>query len=192
MRGYYNLVEGMWRLGRLHQGRGSTSTLPTDYSRDRDFPVHRYMIQARRHRLLAMYGEWSEAVAGFAALLDGRADTGHDRPRDHPDPRPATGPAGTRRRARACCALAREHAERADVLEWLVTTGHGLDRVGVADGPPCRCRALPGAPAAIGRTGPGCPVQRAELLRYLHRLGHEVGRRRSAGCPEGYAAGIAG
>ena len=75
LRGYYNLVEGMWRLGDYTKV-GQYLDAASDYSRDRDFPVHPYMIDARRHRLLAMYGEWNEAVAGFASLLEGRGDTG--------------------------------------------------------------------------------------------------------------------
>ena len=46
MRGYYNLVEGMWRLGDYAKV-GQYLDAATDYSRDRDFPVHHYMIEAR-------------------------------------------------------------------------------------------------------------------------------------------------
>src|SRR3954471_922914 len=54
-----------------------------------------------------------------------------------------------------------------------------------------RVDAAPYPDLLLQRTDrPGCLVQRAELLRYLHRLGHQVPP--PTGGPEGYAAGIAG
>jgi DNA-binding CsgD family transcriptional regulator/tetratricopeptide (TPR) repeat protein len=187
MRGYYNLVEGLWRLGD-YPGAAVHLDAAAAYIRDRDFPVHRYMIDARRHRLLAMYGEWNEAVAGLSALLDGRGDPamiGREtvpflarlRVRQgHPD-------------AARLLTQAREHAERADVLEWLVPTGMAWIEWAWLSGR--RAEAAPYPELLLERTDrPGCAVQRAELLRYLHRLGYDAPRPTEG--PEGYAAGAAG
>ncbi|WP_036226394.1 AAA family ATPase [Marmoricola sp. URHB0036] len=187
MRSYYNLVEGLWRLGDYPKV-GQYLDAASDYSRDRDFPVHHYMIDARRHRLLAMYGEWNEAVAGFTSLLEDRGDPamiGREtvpilarlRVRQgHPDaPRLLT--------------QSREHADRADVLEWLVTTGMAWIEWAWLTGR--GTEAAPYPQLLLARTDrPGCAVQRAELLRYLHRLGHEVPVPTTG--PEGYAAGSSG
>ena len=75
MRGYYNLVEGLWRLGRYDEA-SDYMDLARDYSQNRDFPVHSYMLDARRFRLMAMHGRWPEAVAGLRSLLDGQDDPG--------------------------------------------------------------------------------------------------------------------
>ena len=55
LRGYYNLVEGLWRLDDLAQAERYLAAAE-DYVRDRDFPVYTYMCTARRLRLLAMRG----------------------------------------------------------------------------------------------------------------------------------------
>jgi tetratricopeptide (TPR) repeat protein len=121
MRGYYNLVEGLWRLGRYDEA-SDYMHLAREYSQDRDFPVHSYMLDARRFRLMAMRGRWPEAIAGLRSLLDGQDDPGmigrETLPmlarllvrQGHPD-------------ATQMLAAAVEHAERADVLDWLVPTG---------------------------------------------------------------------
>ena len=187
MRGYYNLVEGMWRLGDYAKV-GQYLDAATDYSRDRDFPVHHYMIEARRHRLLAMYGGWDEAVAGFTSLLDGRSDTGMIGRETIPILARLRMRQGHQDASR-WLALAREHAARADVLEWTVTTGMAcVESAWLTDRPQ---DADPYPVLLLERTDrPGCAVQRSELLRYLHRLGHRVPL--PDGGPDGYAAGISG
>jgi len=55
MRGYYNLMEGLWRLG-CYEEALSFVDLAEDYGRDRDFPVYAYMVDARRYRWMAMHG----------------------------------------------------------------------------------------------------------------------------------------
>ena len=63
-------------------------------------------------------------------------------------------------------------------IEWAWLTGRRDD-------------AAPYPELLLARTDrPGCAVQRAELLRYLHRLGVEVPVPTTG--PEGYAAGISG
>ena len=44
MRSYYNLVEGLWRLGDYTEA-GHYLAAAEDYSRDRDFPVNTYMCR---------------------------------------------------------------------------------------------------------------------------------------------------
>ena len=75
LRGYYNLVEGLWRLDDLVQAERYLAAAE-DYVRDRDFPVYTYMCTARRLRLLAMHGQWDEAATGFAELIDDRGNPG--------------------------------------------------------------------------------------------------------------------
>ena len=74
-RGLYNLVEGLWRLGR-HEDAIGYGDRAVAYARDRDFQIQMYFFAARRYRLLALRGRWGEAEAGIRALLDGQGDPG--------------------------------------------------------------------------------------------------------------------
>ncbi len=187
MRGYYNLIEGLWRLGYYERACAYIDQAEA-YGRDRDFRVHRYMFTARRLRLLAMRGQWSEAAAGYRDLLARQGDPGmigrETLPilarilvrQGHPD-------------AEETLHLASEHASRADVLEWLVPTGLArIERAWLA-GDPSLAGAYP--QLLLERTDrPGCHVQRGELMRYLRRLG--LASQPFSGCPDGYAAGLSG
>ena len=75
MRAYYNLIEGLWRLGEYREALGYIEQAE-NYVRDRDFPVYGYMCAARRGRLALMRGQWAQAEAGLRALLDGQDDPG--------------------------------------------------------------------------------------------------------------------
>jgi tetratricopeptide (TPR) repeat protein len=75
MRAYYNLVEGLWRLGRYDEALGYIEQAE-NFGRNRDFRAHGYMFAARRCRLALMRGRWEEAEAGLRALLDGQDDPG--------------------------------------------------------------------------------------------------------------------
>src|SRR6476661_1011335 len=131
--------------------------LAREHSQDRDFPVHSYMLDARRFRLMAMGGRWPEAIAGLRSLLDGQDDPGmigrETLPilarllvrEGHPD-------------ASQILAEAVEHAEQANRFQDLL-----LDRT----------------------DRPGMSVQRGELLRYLSRVGYLS--RPFRGCPPAYA-----
>jgi DNA-binding CsgD family transcriptional regulator/tetratricopeptide (TPR) repeat protein len=187
MRAYYNLVEGMWRLGRFDQASGYIDQA-VEYSADRDFPVHSYMLIARKSRLSARRGGWKDAEDGLWSLLDGQDDPGQIGRETVPilarllvrrgDPR-----------ADDLLELADQHATRADNIEWLVPTGLAhIERAW-----------LQGAPELAGRypklllertDRPGTDVMRGELLRYLRRLGSAV--QVFDGCPGEYAAGIRG
>jgi DNA-binding CsgD family transcriptional regulator/tetratricopeptide (TPR) repeat protein len=187
MRGYYNLVEGLWRLGRYDEA-SDYMDLARDYSQNRDFPVHSYMLDARRFRLIAMHGRWPEAVAGLRSLLDGQDDPGmigrETLPilarllvrQGHPD-------------ASQILAQAVEHAERADVLDWLVPTGLAWIERAWLTGRPEQANRF--QDLLLDRTDrPGMSVQRGELLRYLSRVGYLS--RPFRGCPPAYAAGLRG
>src|SRR6516162_3173561 len=75
MRAYYNLIEGLWRLGEYRQALGYLEQAE-NFGRDRDFRVYGYMFAARRCRLALMRGQWAAAEAGLRNLLDGQDDPG--------------------------------------------------------------------------------------------------------------------
>ena len=81
------------------------------------------------------------------------------------------------------------HAERADVLEWLVPAGLARARARLAGRAAGAGRATIRPCCSSGPTAPARRVWRAEVLRYLRRLGHPVTE--FAGCPEEYAPGCA-
>jgi DNA-binding CsgD family transcriptional regulator/tetratricopeptide (TPR) repeat protein len=187
MRGYYNLAEGLWRLGRYDEAMSYIDEAEL-YGADREFPVHSYMFAARRFRRLAMHGHWAEAAAGLYGLLDAQEDPGmigrETVPvlarilvrQGHPD-------------AEAMLSLAREHAERADVLEWLVPTGLASIEHAWLTGQAEVAGKYP--QVLLDRTDrPGSEVQRGQVLRYLRRLGFDV--KPFPGCPAPYAAGLEG
>jgi DNA-binding CsgD family transcriptional regulator/tetratricopeptide (TPR) repeat protein len=187
MRGYYNLAEGVWRLGRYDTALEYVAQ-GEDYGRDRDFPAHQYFFRARRHRRASMRGEWAAAEAGLRGQLAENDDPGmlgrETIPtlarilvrRGEPD-------------AVSWLERSASWAERTGVLEWLVPTGIAwIEHAWLAGRPtladPWPDRLL----AALNR--PGCDVFRGELMRYLARLGSAVSV--FPGCPDAYAAGIAG
>jgi DNA-binding CsgD family transcriptional regulator len=187
MRGYRNLIEGLWRLGRYEQAITYMDEAD-EYGRDLDFPGIAYCFEARRCRLLAMQGCWPEAETRLRALLAGRPDPGTLARETVPilarllvrrgDPE-----------AGEVLALARRHAERGDNLEWLVTTGIAHVEHAWLTGRPED--AEPWAAVLLGRTDrAGTALQRGELLRYLQRLGRQA--EPFPGCPQPYAAGLRG
>ena len=187
MRGYYNLVEGLWRLGRYGEAAAYLD-LAEDYARDRDAPVHGYMHEARRHRLAMMHGQWPEAAAGLVAMLDGQGDPGMIGRE--------TIPVLARLRVRQghadadeLLALADEHAMRANVLEWLVPVGLAHIEHAWLSGRPGRSEHYATYLTEL-LDRPGTEALRGELARYLRRLGREVVP--FAECPAGYDAGIRG
>ncbi len=187
MRAYYNLVEGLWRLGRFDRA-GDYIDQATQYSADRDFPVHSYMLTARTSRLCARRGRWDDAEDGLRSLLDGQDDPGQIGRETVPilarllvrrgDPG-----------ADDLLELADQHAARADNLEWLVPTGLAHIERAWLTGEPELAGRYP--ELLLERTDrPGTDVLRGELLRYLRRLGSAV--HVFDGCPEEYSAGIRG
>jgi len=187
LRGYYNLVEGLWRLDDLTAAEQYLAAAE-GYVQDRDFPVYTYMCTARRLRLLAMRGQWEDAAAGLTKLVDERGNPGMIGRESLPflaRIRVRQGHAD----APALLERARDHARRAEVLEWSVPVGIACVERAWLTGEPDEAAPFP--ELLLERTDrPGMLVQRGELMRYLRRLGlpaHDF-----PGCPDRYAAGITG
>lgn len=71
MRAYYNLIEGLWRLGEYREALGYIEQAE-HYARDHDLRVYGYMFAARRCRLALMHGRWSEPRPGCGRCWTGR------------------------------------------------------------------------------------------------------------------------
>ncbi|HEX6520797.1 MAG TPA: AAA family ATPase [Streptosporangiaceae bacterium] len=121
MRAYYNLIEGLWRLGEYREALGYIEQAES-YGRDRDFRLHGYMFAARRYRLALMRGQWAQAEAGLRELLDGQDDPGMIGRETIPILARVLVRQGSADAAE-WLALAARHAARADVLGWLVPAG---------------------------------------------------------------------
>jgi DNA-binding CsgD family transcriptional regulator/tetratricopeptide (TPR) repeat protein len=186
-RGYYNLVEGLWRLGR-HDDAIAYRDRAVEYAHDRDFQIQMYFFAARGYRLLARHGRWAEAEDGIRGLVDGRGDPGM--------PARETLPVLARilvRRgspdAADVLAQAGAHTDRADNLEWLIPTALAHVEHAWTTGRPQDAR--PWARRLLARTDrPGVARHRGELLRWLRRLGEPWPP--FPDCPEPYAAGLRG
>ena len=187
MRGYYNLAEGLWRLGRFADAARYLDAA-AEYGRDRDFQAHSYFVEARRQRLASMRGEWAPAEEALRALLAQRADPGMLGRESMPALARLLVRRGADDAPRALAAADRA-AREADVLEWLVPTGLAhLEHAW-----------LTASPAAAGDWGallrartdrPGAAHFRGEVLRWLRRLGEPVAS--FPGCPPEFASGIDG
>ena len=187
MRAYYNLIEGLWRLGKYREALGYIEQAE-NYGRDRDFRVYGYMFAARRCRLALMRGQWVEAEAGLRELLDGQDDPGMIGRETVPVLARVLVRQGSTD-APDWLALAARHAALADVLEWLVPTGLAYIEHAWLTGDHGRAGPYPGL--LVERTDrPGMLVQRGELLMYLRRLGYPA--EPFPGCPEPYASALRG
>ena len=187
MRAYYNLIEGLWRLGAYREALGYIEQAE-HYCRDRDFPVYGYMCAARRCRLALMRGQWVEAEAGLRELLEGQGDPGMIGRETVPILARVLMRQGSADAAEWLARAAR-HASTADVLEWLVPTG--LAHIEHAWLTGDHAHAGPYPELLLERTDrPGTAVQRGELLVYLRRLGYPSGP--FPGCPEPYASALRG
>jgi DNA-binding CsgD family transcriptional regulator/tetratricopeptide (TPR) repeat protein len=187
MRAYYNLIEGLWRLGEYREALGYIEQAE-NFGRDRDFRVHGYMFAARRCRLALMRGQWAEAEAGLRELLDGQDDPGMIGRETIPMLARVLVRQGSPE-APEWLALAARHTARAEVLEWLVPTG--LAHIEYAWLTGDHRQAGPYPELLLERTNrPGMLVQRGELLVYLRRLGHPA--EPFPGCPEPYASALRG
>jgi DNA-binding CsgD family transcriptional regulator len=187
MRAYYNLIEGLWRLGEYRGALGYLEQAE-QYGRDRDFRVYGYMFAARRCRRALMQGRWAEAEAGLRDLLDGQDDPGMIGRETVPVLARVLVRQGSAD-APEWLALAARHATMADVLEWLVPAGLAHIEHAWLAGDHGRAGPYPGL--LLERTDrPGMLVQRGELLVYLRRLGYPA--EPFPGCPEPYAAALRG
>jgi DNA-binding CsgD family transcriptional regulator/tetratricopeptide (TPR) repeat protein len=185
-RAYTNLVEGLYRLGRLEDldepiARGLA------YAREYGFASHEYNLEAHRCMLLTLRGRWDEAERGLRRVLDG-GDPGVlasfglsalgrllARKAD-----PGAGPL----LERAWHAATRTNSVQSIALagiarvEWAWLTGDHQAALALAEVPLERTAAR------------GAERYRGELLRFLARCGHPA--RVFPGCPEEYALGIEG
>jgi DNA-binding CsgD family transcriptional regulator/tetratricopeptide (TPR) repeat protein len=187
MRAYYNLVEGLWRLGRYDEALGYIEQAE-NFGRNRDFRAHGYMFAARRCRLALMRGRWEEAEAGLRALLDGQDDPGMLGRESIPILARVLVRRGSAD-APEWLARAASYSARADVLEWLVPTGLAHIEQAWLAGDHGQAGPYPGL--MLERTDRrGMLLQRGELMLYLRRLGYPAAP--FARCPEPYAAALAG
>jgi DNA-binding CsgD family transcriptional regulator/tetratricopeptide (TPR) repeat protein len=187
MRAYYNLIEGLWRLGEYRQALGYLEQ-GEYFGRDQDFRVYGYMFAARRCRLALMRGQWAEAEAGLRELLEGQDDPGMIGRETVPILARLLVRQGSAD-APQWLALAARHAARADVLEWLVPTG--LAHIEYAWLTGDHGQAGPYPELLLERTDrPGMLVQRGELLVYLRRLGYPA--EPFPGWQEPYASALRG
>jgi DNA-binding CsgD family transcriptional regulator/tetratricopeptide (TPR) repeat protein len=195
MRGYYNLAEGLWRLGR-HAEAARYLDAADEYGRDRDFQAHSYFVTARQQRLRLMRGEWEPAGQVLRSLLALRPDPGMLGRETVPVLARLLVRQGADEAPRLLDAAARA-AREADVLEWLVPTGlahleqswlrgAASDRARSGSGPAADWAAL--LRARTDRRGTA--HFRGELVRWLRRLGEPVTS--FPGCPPEFAAGIDG
>jgi len=187
MRAYYNLIEGLWRLGEYREALGYIEQ-GENFGRDRDFRVYGYMFAARRCRLALMRGQWAAAETGLRELLAGQDDPGMIGRETVPILARVLVRQGSAD-APEWLALAARHAARADVLEWLVPTGLAHIEHAWLTGDRGQVGSYPRL--LLERTDrPGMLVQRGELLVYLRRLGYPA--EPFPGCPEPYAAALRG
>jgi DNA-binding CsgD family transcriptional regulator/tetratricopeptide (TPR) repeat protein len=187
MRAYYNLIEGLWRLGEYREALGYIEQAE-NFGRDRDFRAHGYMFAARRCRLALMRGQWGEAEAGLRKLLDGQGDPGMLGRETVPILARVLVRRGSAE-APEWLALAARYAARADVLEWLVPTGVAHIEHAWLTGDRGQAGLYP--ELLLERTDrPGMLVQRGELLVYLRRLGYPA--EPFPGCPEPYVSTLRG
>jgi DNA-binding CsgD family transcriptional regulator/tetratricopeptide (TPR) repeat protein len=187
MRAYYNLIEGLWRLGEYREALGHIEQAE-NYARDRDFRVYGYMFAARRCRLALIRGRWAQAEAGLRELLDGQDDPGMIGRETVPILARVLVRQGSADAAKWLARAAR-HATGANVLEWLVPTG--LAHIEHAWLTGDHAQAGPYPELLLERTDrPGALVWRGELLVYLRRLGYPAGP--FPGCPEPYASALRG
>jgi len=187
MRAYYNLIEGLWRLGEYREALGYLEQAE-NFGRDQDFRVYGYMFAARRARLALMRGQWARAEAELRELLDGQDDPGMIGRETVPVLARVLVRRGSAD-ASSWLALAARHAAMADVLEWLVPTGLAHIEQAWLTGDHGQAGPYPGL--LLERTDRrGMLLQRGELLLYLRRLGYPAAG--FDGCPEPYAAALRG
>ncbi|HEX2372992.1 MAG TPA: AAA family ATPase [Actinomycetota bacterium] len=185
-RGYTNLVEGLYRLGRFDE-LDEPLAAGLAYARGYGFASHEYNLEAHRCMLLTLRGRWDEAEAGLRRLLAGEdpgvlASFGLS----------ALGRLLARRSDPGAGALleqAWQAATRTNSVQAIALAG--IARVEAAWLAGDHAAAAELALVPLERTeGRGAERYRGELLRYLARCGQPV--RAFAGCPAEFALGISG
>jgi DNA-binding CsgD family transcriptional regulator len=208
---YLNLASVLWRMGR-HAELEACLAEAAAYARTRDAVTATRAMQAFGHRLAALRGEWAAAEDGLRWVLAG-PDTHGMLGRQALPTLALLAVRQGRADAEELLAAARDNAERAQNLHALVPTAAALAEQGWLTGDRQRGEL---ARAVLPRLeGRGRERERAELTRWLCRLGDAVGlpqgnetggqtghasAEQSApvsflcfpGCPPEYAAGLRG
>jgi len=186
MFGHLNHVGLLWRYGRYDE-MDAVLAASAAHGRNHEYPTYERACDAYRYRLAALRGDWEGAEAALRSLLDDGENHGmlsrHALPglarlavrRGLPD-------------ARELLATSRENAEQARSLQALAPTAAAAAELGWLTGDPDLGRD---ALALLPRTTqPGRERDRAELLRWLKRLGEPA--EPFAACPEEFAADLRG
>ena len=185
-RGYTNLVEGLYRLGRFDELDEPIAD-GLAYAREYGFASHEYNLEAHRCMLLTLRGRWEEAEAGLSRLPAGEdpgvlASFGLS----------ALGRLLARRGEPGAGALlerAWQAAARTNSVQAIALAG--IARVEAAWLAGDHAAAAELARLPLERTAArGAERYRGELLRLLARCGQQV--RAFPGCPPEYALGISG
>jgi DNA-binding CsgD family transcriptional regulator/tetratricopeptide (TPR) repeat protein len=185
-RGYTNLVEGLYRLGRFGE-LDEPLTEGLAHARSYGFASHEYNLEAHRCMLLTLRGRFGEAEAGLRRLLAGEdpgvlASFGLS----------ALGRLLARRGDPGAAALlgqAWRAATRTNSVQAIALAGTARVEAAWLAGDPEGAAALAGLPLERAAAS-GAERYRGELLRWLARCGRPV--RAFDGCPPEFALGIEG
>ncbi|GAA2851697.1 AAA family ATPase [Pseudonocardia halophobica] len=184
-RAYTSMVKGLRRAGRFTEMERTVSE-GLDRTREADFLAHAYTLEAHDLLLRAVRGDWADAEAGLAELVDTVPDAGVL----GRETLPLLARLRVRRGAPdAAASLDRswDLARRADILQALAPTAVAAVEQAWLAGEPVPDAVDP----VLARTARrGAERYRGELLRYLARAGRPA--EPFPGCPEEYAAGLRG
>ena len=185
MTGYLVLVENLWQMGLLAETERRIAEACT-YAEERDVGIYLDSIRAHGFRLQAARGEWEAAEAGLRGLLVS-AETGGAR-----YSLPELARLLVRRGADDATTVVDRAVDvtlRADARYQLVPALMARIERAWLMGRPADARDAAAVLAARTAT-PGAERPRADLLRWLRRLGEPV--EAFTGCPPEYAAGLRG
>ena len=186
-RGYCNLAEMLFRFGALDELEACVEEgMP--YVRERGFWSHAYGLELHRCAALMRRGRWEPAEAGLVALVDDVDDPGML----YAYSAPLLGRLLARRGeagAAPMLAAAWGRALRQRLLIGLAYAGLASVERAWLVGDPASARRIAEVLEPRTRHAGAAPF-RAELLRYLARIGLEA--EPFDGCPEPWAAGLRG
>jgi DNA-binding CsgD family transcriptional regulator len=185
MTGHLVLVENLWQRGLLAETERRVAEA-TAYAEEREVDIYLDSIRAHGFRLQAARGEWEAAEAGLRGLLV-TAATGGAR-----YSLPELARLLVRRGADDAAAVvdrAVDHTVRADARYQFTPALMARIELAWLTGRPADARGAAELLAARTAT-PGAERARADLLRWLRRLGEPA--EPFPGCPPEYAAGLRG
>ena len=185
MTGYVMLVQDLWNAGRCDEVERWIAAA-TSYASERDLLVYLDHVTAYRFRLQAVRGEWDAGEAGLRRLL--RTDESGTVRQCLPELSRLLVRRGADD-AQEVLARALDFARRADSRYTLVPAAMACIELAWLTGRPDD--ADDAVELLAARTAvPGAERARADLLRWLRRLGRPATA--FPGCPPEYAAGLAG